>query len=275
MQCMSCQSEIDPRWKHALEINVCPNCGSNIMAEHLKKLLSTLSATMQELQQYSDQLNDWMLCNYGFIRTDSPDLTIYLPKELVEQDVKQPQMQMLKVKQPDGSIKEEEVFIEKRLSDAETKKFFDRANNSIGKSGMASRKVQVIEEKSEAPKSEVPKDVIKRTEYYKELKQQIEKEASQGIIGENALATMIETENVSSDEVAEMSSLISGGPGPTSGGDEEDRLAERALALNIQFSKNNPANKSLNEQQDLIRMRNSVADAQSRLGSGSFNRNES
>jgi len=289
MKCMSCQGEIDPRWKHALEINVCPNCGSGILPEHLKNLLHTLGSAMKELQQYPEQLDDWLLSNYDYIKTTSPNLPIYLPKEkvkqlnqeIIEQDEKQPQMMKIKMKMPDGSIQEEEIMVEKKMSDAQSKSFFDRATDNIGKSGKTAQAMKAqVADPQEAPKS-APKSIPERTQYFKTLKQQIEEEASSGIVKEASLANMIAFDGseveATPEDVAEMQAQISGGDAISSGlpgsnmGDD-DPMTDRILAMNRQASKNNPVNKSVNEQQDLIRMQNAVSDAQNRMGSGSFSR---
>jgi hypothetical protein len=49
MKCVTCQTEINPKWKHAIDINVCPFCGKNIMEEHLKNCLVSLAAAMEEM----------------------------------------------------------------------------------------------------------------------------------------------------------------------------------------------------------------------------------
>src|SRR5579885_95705 len=85
MKCITCEVEINPKWKHAIDINVCPFCGQHIMEEHLKNLLTSLGETMEKLQAYPQQLDDWLLSNYNYIKTDSPNLKMYLPKETVKE----------------------------------------------------------------------------------------------------------------------------------------------------------------------------------------------
>src|SRR5271154_6066712 len=122
MKCVSCETEINPKWKHAIDINVCPFCGQHIMEEHLKNCVAALAAAMEEMQKYPEQLNDWMLSNHSYIKTDSPDLKNYLPKELIKelrkeiddaefQDKKQT---MVTIKLPGGGT--EEVLVEKTQS---------------------------------------------------------------------------------------------------------------------------------------------------------------
>src|SRR5208282_6533600 len=126
MRCISCETEINPKWKHAIDINVCPFCGKHIMEEHLKNLFSSLGQTMDQLQQYPDQLNDWMLSNHNYIKTDSPNLKGYLPidtikemrREIDDAEFQEKKSTTVKIKLPDGT--EQDVIVEKRQSDAKT-----------------------------------------------------------------------------------------------------------------------------------------------------------
>src|ERR1700677_4568820 len=83
MECISCKLEINPQWAHAIDMNICPYCGKPIMDEHLKNLFATLRATMEHLQTYPDQLNDWMLSNHNYIKTDSDKLITYVSKDII------------------------------------------------------------------------------------------------------------------------------------------------------------------------------------------------
>lgn len=69
MKCTSCESEINPKWKHAVEANLCPFCGQLIMDADLKALLSTLSVTLDKLSAHPDHLEDW-LRTHGYVRED-------------------------------------------------------------------------------------------------------------------------------------------------------------------------------------------------------------
>lgn len=89
MKCASCDVNIDPKWKYAIEQNICPFCGQNIMDEYLKNLLISLSDTINKLSDYEEQLNDFMLSNFQFIKTTSKHLADYLtPEQLSEQELK-------------------------------------------------------------------------------------------------------------------------------------------------------------------------------------------
>jgi Zn-finger nucleic acid-binding protein len=128
MKCKSCELEINPQWKHAIETNICPFCGQSIMDAKLKDLLGLLQTTLDELKEYPDELNDWMLSNHNFIKTDSTLLPNYLPEDYVRPRRKQPEVEgqkyTVKVKTESG---EEEVVAEKIQSEKTTNEFFKRA----------------------------------------------------------------------------------------------------------------------------------------------------
>lgn len=67
MKCMSCQSDINPKWKHAIDTNLCPCCGNTIMEEEVKKLLAALSDSMEGLSKHPEYLNDWLLSRFNFV----------------------------------------------------------------------------------------------------------------------------------------------------------------------------------------------------------------
>lgn len=133
MKCISCELEINPKWKHAIDNNVCPFCGNGIMEEHLKNLLTSLGEVMSKLQEYPQQLSDWMLSNYSFIKTDSENLINYIPKDqrpkarrVEDKEPHESKKFTVKVQTDDG--KEEEVEAEKIQSEETTSEFFRRAD---------------------------------------------------------------------------------------------------------------------------------------------------
>lgn len=229
MKCISCDVEINPKWKHAVEINVCPFCGQHILEEHLKNLLTSLADTMQKLQAYPDQLNDWLLSNYNYVKTDSPNLISYVPKEMIkelrheidEQDFQDRKKFTVKVKTEKG---EEEVEAQTLQSEDKTNAFFKRA--------------EVIKPQAKDPK-EGFKSPTEKTAYIKNLKKQIEEEGSQGVISEDGLAAMISPDMIESadpEAVAAVQAMISAGsiasslPGAGTGEDDDIPAAVLAMA---------------------------------------------
>ena len=262
MKCVSCETEINPKWKHAIDRNVCPFCGECILEERLKNLLTSLRETMDALQGYPDQLSDWLLSNFNFIKTDSPDLILYMPKEAVRSMKKElddedfeKRKSIIRVKTENG---EEEVLVEKVQSQAKTKSFHDRASAGLFE------------------KDEVPKNIADKTQYYKAITKKIKSESmSGGVIPEEGLMAMVRSSSTEADPdtVAEFQSVLSGGDIIASGlqetatGDDDDipavvaHMANRAAA-----KKSNGVNER--DLQSLNEMQNKVKNAQKKFSSG-------
>lgn len=207
---MSCNMEINPKWTHAIDINVCPFCGQGIMEEHLKNLFSSLRQTMESLKDYSDQLNDWMLSNHNYIKTDSPNIHLYMPKgfveeirkhiddELLEEKVKpvshdEPSRKSI-IKMDNGHGQEQEVVVEKVQSEEKTNDFFKRA---------------------EAVKPNIDgfKSTSEKTQHLKAMAQQIKREGST-VINKAGLASHLPPEMIDSADpaaVAEFEAILNGG----------------------------------------------------------------
>lgn len=295
MKCISCETEINPKWKHAIDINVCPFCGQHIMEEHLKNCVAALAKAMEDMAKYQEQLDDWLLSNHNYIKTDSPDLISYVSKEDAistfklaeevrrpekkESASEEPQTFVKKIKVPDGKggVTVEEVIVEKRQSEEQTNGFFDRAEVLKG-SGKTSGKAPKAPDEPEEPKS-----VAEKTRNLKARVAEI-KSAGAAAIEENGMASVIDPDSLTDadpDHVAALEAAITGGDivasglPPTSDGDDDDipavvqSMASRAL-------QKGGGNGGVNERdlQTLQDMQNKVRNAQKRLssGKGSFSR---
>ena len=171
MKCISCQSEINPKWSHAIDINICPFCGSNIMEGELKDLLKSLSDTLIALQKYPTELNDWLQSNFSYYHKDSiiKDQVESLTNTPIKNnssnknvdEVDESKVFTVKVKTDSG---EEEVEAHKIQEDEITNQFFKRAE---------AVKPNIDGFKSTAEKTEHLKR--KRTEYFKKITQQIKR----------------------------------------------------------------------------------------------------
>lgn len=196
MKCISCSVEINPQWKNAIEINTCPFCGKFIVEEHLKNLLTSLSETMDKLLEYQDQLNDWMLSNYKYIKTNSPDIKEYMPKDMAKEidlefeERKNKKSFTTTVKNDQGE--DEDVQVEKIQSEEKTNDFFKRA--------------QVVRKNSDLS------TLTDKASHLKNAVQQIKRAGLVGITGENGENTLITPEMLEvadPEAVAEMQSLMS------------------------------------------------------------------
>jgi hypothetical protein len=262
MKCISCESEINPKFKHAIEQNICPFCGSSIMEELLKSLLVSLGDTMQKMQQYPEQLNDWLFSNYNYIKTDSPELISFVPKDQIkdlkrvveDEDFVERKKKLIKVKVENG--KEVEAITEKIQSDARTAGFFERAqiikrkdgdegdpgielrDSDSGDASDDEEDVQLVPVKS-SKKPRSFKSAAEKTRHLKDLKKKIEDEGAQIAVGETGLAAMIDPENLENADpemVSAFSSELGDGDIINSAlpatYDDEDQMVDQMLVLN-------------------------------------------
>lgn len=267
MKCMSCEMEINPKWSHAINMNACPFCGQSIMPENLKNLFSVLQTTIQGLLEYPDQLNDWMLSNYNYIKTDSPQLKMYLPKSSVydkapvakeEIDKESSDNFIVKVKTDNG---EEDVIARKIQSEDKTNDFFKRAE-------------------AVKPGIEGYNNTTEKTLHLKNLVKQIKKQGSPSLEVDESISVISPEmmEEASPEEIAEMQAALSGGDAISSSlsnGMDDDEIP--AVVLNMaQSSKKGSANSKdllkLQEMQQRAQLSRQNFESGASRGKGSFGR---
>lgn len=278
MKCVSCETEINPKWAHAINMNVCPFCGKHIMEEHLKNLLTALRENMDKLAQYQDPLDDFLLSNYNYIKTDSPNLKYYLPKDALKElskelndaefQEKKKSIVRIKTQDMDGNVIEQDVEVEKTMSDNKTQTFHDRANNML---------------KQEKAVDGEPKSVVEKTKNLRataeEIRKKLDREKAEG-----GVASMISRENMAEadpEAVAEFQSVINSGDivasglPPASDGDDDD-IPQVVLAMASLKNTKGGADGGANAKdlEALARMQAKVQGGAKKLssGKGSFSR---
>ena len=278
MKCVSCETEINPKWAHAINMNVCPFCGKHIMEEHLKNLLTALRENMDKLAQYQDPLDDFLLSNYNYIKTDSPNLKFYLPKEALKEMTKEmndaefqekkKSIVRIKTQDMDGNIIEQDVEVEKTMSDNKTQTFHDRANNML---------------KQEKAVDGEPRSVVEKTKNLRataeEIRKKLDREKAEG-----GVASMISRENMAEadpEAVAEFQSVISSGdivasglPPASDGDDDEIPQVVLAMASLKNTKGSNDGGANAKDLEALARMQAKVQGGAKKLssGKGSFSR---
>jgi len=278
MKCVSCETDINPKWKHAIDMNVCPFCGKHIMEEHLKNCLANLAIAMDDMQKYQEQLDDWLLSNHNYIKTDSPGLKAYLPKEAIkemrkaldDEEFQEKKKSIVKIKtlDEDGKVVEQDVVVEKTMSDDRTQTFHDRANNML---------------KAEKAVDGEPKSVATKTKDLRAVAEKVKREVAAAMSSkEGGMASMISKESMAEadpEAVAEFQSVINSGDivasglPPTSDGDD-DEIPSVVLAM--ASMKKGGADGGANEKdlRALANMQAKVQGGAKRLnsGKGSFSR---
>lgn len=278
MKCVSCETEINPKWKHAIDINVCPFCGKHIMEEHLKNCVTALAAAMDAMAKYPEQLDDWLLSNHNYIKTDSPDLKSYLPKEafkeirkvLDEEEFQEKKKSIVKIKtrDEDGNVIEQDVEVEKMATDDRTQTFHDRANNML---------------KQEKAVDGDPKSVAAKTKDLRAVAEKIKKEVALASKAEGGVASMMSKEMMAEadpEAVAEFQSMIATGDIvssslPVASDGDDDEIPSVVLAM-ANMKKSGGADGGANEKdlRALANMQAKVQGGAKRLnsGKGSFSR---
>lgn len=234
MECMSCNSEINPKWSHAIDTNVCPFCGKDIMDTDLKEVLKSLgdSIAFIESSGHTKHLDDWMLANFNYIKIDSEDLIKYVDPELLKTSKKAPvSRKIVKIKTDKG---EEEVVSEQMQDDETTNDFFKRA---------------------EAVKPGIDgfNSAAEKTEHLKNLARQIKKAGTSSMTGDgNDVITAAMLEGVDPEAVAEMSTLMSEEPVVSSAlsSSEDDEVPDIVL----QMAKQASAGGNSNNAKDLLKL---------------------
>ena len=235
MQCMSCESEINPKWKHAINENICPFCGENIMVAQLKELLCLIGNKIEHVRDlgFSNQFDDWLLSNYGFVRIDSPNLIQYVDPALLQQTSEQPKVKCtMKVKTDKG---EEDVVTEQIKSDEATSAFFKRA---------------------EAVKPGIDgfNSAAEKTEHLKKMAQQIRKAGSAALTEtDGGFITAEMLEGADPEAIAEWQGLLSSEGEVSSaiaGGGDDDEIPAVVMAM---ANQTNPSGSSKNAR-DLLKL---------------------
>lgn len=268
MKCNSCEMEINPQWKHAIEANVCPFCGKAAMDEHLKNLLASLGETMEKLQTYPDQLNDWMLSNHAFIKTDSPSLIKYVPEDLLQ-------------------VSQKDVGFQQRKADQD-KKFVVKVKTETGEEDVLAEKVQSEEKtndffrRAEAVKPGIDgfKNTMEKTEHLKQIVKQIKRGGGTMVneAGESELvdpSLLIEAdENAVAEYEASLSGGFIGSALPNDNDDEIPSIVE-AMARQAGGGNNNKGMADLlklQQQQEKMRVAREAVESGDTRGRGGFSR---
>lgn len=202
MKCISCDSEINPKWKHAIDQNVCPYCGQFIMDEELKSLLSILADTMEKIKPYSNQLDDWMLSNFNYIKTDSVNLFRYLPEDFIKEAKK---------------VEEQKSFQDRK----ENKKFTVKVKTDTGEQVVEAEKIQSEDTTNEffkraeavKPKLEGFQNASEKTQHLKKLAQQIKRAGVPLLADDSGNSQFLSPELIEAadpEAVLEMQSLLEG-----------------------------------------------------------------
>ena len=64
MKCMSCGSPVPPEFKAAIQNNICPSCGGELMNEATLDMLDELKDALKKMPNDAEGIAGWLLSNY-------------------------------------------------------------------------------------------------------------------------------------------------------------------------------------------------------------------
>src|ERR1700722_4065132 len=76
MKCKSCHEDVPPKFTHALAVNICPLCGKEIMDTKLQNILGELKTALSSAQEYSEEVEDWLLSNYSLKKIKANEVVV-------------------------------------------------------------------------------------------------------------------------------------------------------------------------------------------------------
>jgi hypothetical protein len=71
MRCMSCGANIPPEWVNAIQSNICPGCGNEIMNSATQELLNDITEALERMPNDPQGIAGWFLSNYRFQKMGS------------------------------------------------------------------------------------------------------------------------------------------------------------------------------------------------------------
>lgn len=75
MKCMSCQADIPPAWVHAINSNICPGCGGEIMDQSSQELLGEIREAMNQMPNNPEGIAGWLLTHYSLKKVGTAEPT--------------------------------------------------------------------------------------------------------------------------------------------------------------------------------------------------------
>jgi hypothetical protein len=76
MQCKSCKEDVSPKFAHALSVNVCPFCGSEILDAKLQEIIGELKIAFSDAKNYMNEIEDWLFSNYSLKKVKENEVLI-------------------------------------------------------------------------------------------------------------------------------------------------------------------------------------------------------
>lgn len=240
MLCKSCKGEVPPKFAHAILVNICPLCGSEIMDAELQVAFKDLKNSMAAAEMYPTEIFDWLKSNYN----------LYTEAE-VQAKIKETENRIVETVRVNHSPKT-------YASSEESKKIdLDKDGNQVsGPSLQTSEQTNKFFKAAEAHKT------LDKQQHFKDLIKQIKKNGSPALLDENGTAGVITPgmaasmgEDVDPVELAELNAAF-GNEDINSGLDPADIDYEDEIPSVVMNMVSKAGGNAGMNQRDLIKLQN-------------------
>lgn len=259
MKCKSCQGDVPPKFAHAIAVNMCPLCGSEIMEPELQETLVNLKTAMEATSQYSEEIFDWLNSNYNLIQQSVMDQKI---KEL-EISFKDEASNMM------ATMKAQSIPKTGRSLDISEELMADKDGNQI--SGEA------IQDPSITNKFMINAGVnkmVERNDHYKKIVSEIKKNGAPALMDESGRAGVVTPDmlqSLDSEDAEEFQNILDKEYGVASGLDNDyddgDEIPSVVMNMANQV-KSSKAGYSAKDMAALERLQSNAKKASRAMGSG-------
>jgi hypothetical protein len=76
MKCRSCQTEVSPKFNHAISVNICPACGGEIIPIQLQTILNELKMVMDSVGEFKIEVEDWLSSNFDLKKVAADEIIV-------------------------------------------------------------------------------------------------------------------------------------------------------------------------------------------------------
>lgn len=76
MKCKSCREDVPSKFAHAISVNICPLCGSEIMDAQLQNIIGELKSSFDKGAEYMEDIENWIFSNYSFKKIKDTEIVV-------------------------------------------------------------------------------------------------------------------------------------------------------------------------------------------------------
>lgn len=145
MKCNSCQENISPKMKKAVEKNLCPFCGDKIVPDELRKSLTVLDSTMEFLlQKFETETLDYIKDKYSLVSKSSLMNSGFAKRTSNSRGKSSDDMENDEDDDLESSIDDSDLSLTEKLKDKNFRKKYMLASKISGKAAVSNSDYESI-----------------------------------------------------------------------------------------------------------------------------------